>query len=63
MRIARCGWPIEAHHGIGSTRYTPIEGKAFYDIPLDALRSIDRDNLWAAGRLVSCDPRPIARCV
>ena len=28
---------------------------AFYDIPLDALHSIDRDNLWAAGRLVSSD--------
>lgn len=55
--IARCGWPLEAHHGIGSTRYTPIEGRAFYDIPLDALRSVDRDNLWAAGRLVSCDPQ------
>lgn len=53
--VARCGWPLEAHHGIGSTRYTPIEGRAFYDIPLDALRSIDRDNLWAAGRLVSSD--------
>jgi len=55
--IARCGWPLEAHHGIGSTRYTPIEGKAFYDIPLDALRSVNRDNLWAAGRLVSSDPQ------
>jgi hypothetical protein len=53
--IARCGWPIEEHKGVGSTRYTPIEGRAFYDIPLDALRSIDRDNLWAAGRLASCD--------
>ena len=53
--IARCGWPIEEHKGIGSTRYTPIEGRAFYDIPLDALRSADRDNLWAAGRLASCD--------
>jgi hypothetical protein len=53
--IARCGWPLEAHHGIGSTKYTPIEGRAFYDIPIDALRSIDRDNLWAAGRLVSSD--------
>jgi hypothetical protein len=53
--IARCGWPLEAHHGIGSTKYTPIEGRAFYDIPLDALRSVDRDNLWAAGRLVSSD--------
>jgi hypothetical protein len=54
--IARCGWPLEAHHGIGSTKYTPIDGRGFYDIPLDALRSIDRDNLWAAGRLVSSDP-------
>lgn len=53
--IARCGWPLEAHPGIGSTRYTPIEGRAFYDIPLEALHSVDRGNLWAAGRLVSCD--------
>ena len=53
--IARCGWPIEEHSGIGSTRYTPIEGRAYYDIPLDALHSVDRDNLWAAGRLASCD--------
>jgi hypothetical protein len=53
--IARCGWPIEEHHGVGATRYTPIDGKAFYDIPLDALHSVDRENLWAAGRLVSCD--------
>ncbi len=54
--VARCGWPLEAHHGVGSTKYTPIAGRAFYDIPLDALRSVDRDNLWAAGRLVSSDP-------
>ena len=53
--IARCGWPIEEHDGVGSTRYTPIADRGFYDIPLDALRSIDRDNLWAAGRLTSCD--------
>ena len=54
--IARCGWPIEEHHGVGVTRYTPIKDKAFYEIPLDALHSVDRVNLWAAGRLVSCDP-------
>jgi 2-polyprenyl-6-methoxyphenol hydroxylase-like FAD-dependent oxidoreductase len=53
--VARCGWPIEEHEGIGKTRYTPIAGKSFYDIPLDALRSIDRENLWAAGRLLSAD--------
>jgi hypothetical protein len=56
VAIARCGWPIEEHHGIGSTKYTPIDGKAFYDIPLEALHSVDRANLWTAGRLVSCDP-------
>lgn len=53
--VARCGWPIEEHEGVGKTRYTPIAGKSFYDIPLDALRSIDRTNLWAAGRLLSAD--------
>jgi hypothetical protein len=53
--VARCGWPIEEHQAVGSTRYTPIAGCGFYDIPLDALRSVDRDNLWAAGRLTSCD--------
>ena len=53
--IARCGWPIEAHRGIGSTQYTPIEGRGHYDIPLDSLHSSDRDNLWAAGRLAGCD--------
>jgi glycine/D-amino acid oxidase-like deaminating enzyme len=53
--VARCGWPIEEHNGVGSTRYTPIEGRGFYDIPLNALRSVDRENLWAAGRLASCD--------
>jgi hypothetical protein len=53
--VARCGWPIEEHEGVGKTRYTPIAGKSFYDIPLDSLRSIDRENLWAAGRLLSAD--------
>jgi 2-polyprenyl-6-methoxyphenol hydroxylase-like FAD-dependent oxidoreductase len=53
--VARCGWPIEEHEGVGRTRYTPIAGKGFYDIPLDTLRSVDRANLWAAGRLLSAD--------
>jgi 2-polyprenyl-6-methoxyphenol hydroxylase-like FAD-dependent oxidoreductase len=53
--IARCGWPIEEHHTIGTTSYTPIEGRSFYDIPLDALHSVSHQNLWAGGRLVSSD--------
>ncbi len=36
--IARCGWPMEEHQGVGSTKYTPIDGRAFYDIPLLALQ-------------------------
>jgi 2-polyprenyl-6-methoxyphenol hydroxylase-like FAD-dependent oxidoreductase len=53
--IARCGWPIEEHQNIGKTTYLPIDGQAFYDIPLDALHSVTHENLWAAGRLVSSD--------
>ena len=53
--IARCGWPIEEHKAVGKTRYQPIDGRAFYDIPLDALHSATHENLWAAGRLVSSD--------
>ncbi|MGP3683415.1 FAD-dependent oxidoreductase [Streptomyces sp. IBSNAI002] len=53
--IARCGWPIEDHAGPGVTRYEPIQDKGWYDIPYGALCSADRENLWAAGRLVGSD--------
>ncbi|WP_414168392.1 FAD-dependent oxidoreductase [Streptoverticillium reticulum] len=53
--IARCGWPVEDHAGPGVTRYVPIEGKGWYDIPYGAICSADTDNLWAAGRLTGSD--------
>jgi hypothetical protein len=53
--IARCGWPIEDHVSPGVTRYLPIEGKGWYDIPYGAITSVDTPNLWAAGRLTSAD--------
>ncbi|MFI9650000.1 FAD-dependent oxidoreductase [Streptomyces sp. NPDC052040] len=53
--IARCGWPMEIHDGPGVTRYEPIEGKGWYDIPYGAICSAGLDNLWAAGRLVGSD--------
>ncbi|MFC5722308.1 FAD-dependent oxidoreductase [Streptomyces gamaensis] len=53
--IARCGWPVEDHAGPGVTRYVPIEGKGWYDIPYGAICSADLDNLWAAGRLTGSD--------
>lgn len=53
--VARCGWPVEDHAGPGRTRYEPIQDKGWYDIPYGALCSADRENLWAAGRLVCSD--------
>ncbi|MFD7029261.1 FAD-dependent oxidoreductase [Streptomyces sp. NPDC059917] len=53
--IARCGWPIEDHEGPGVTRYEPIAGRGWYDIPYGAICSVDRENLWAAGRLTGSD--------
>ncbi|MFZ3475670.1 FAD-dependent oxidoreductase [Streptomyces sp. 4.24] len=53
--IARCGWPIEDHEGPGVTRYEPIAGRGWYDIPYGAICSADRENLWGAGRLTGSD--------
>jgi hypothetical protein len=53
--IGRCGWPVEDHVAPGVTRYEPLAGKAWYDIPYGVICSADTENLWAAGRLVSCD--------
>lgn len=58
--VALCGWPIEEHPRPGTTRYTPIAGKGHYDIPYDALRARNVDNLWVGGRLVSSDDRAYA---
>jgi 2-polyprenyl-6-methoxyphenol hydroxylase-like FAD-dependent oxidoreductase len=53
--IGRCGWPIEDHAAPGLTRYQPIAGNSWYDIPYGAITSIDTGNLWAAGRLTAAD--------
>ncbi|MFB7631387.1 FAD-dependent oxidoreductase [Streptomyces sp. NPDC056149] len=58
--IARCGWPVEVHSGQGATRFVPIEGKGWYDIPYGAICSADVDNLWAAGRLTGSDAEAFA---
>ncbi|TVT37488.1 FAD-dependent oxidoreductase [Amycolatopsis rhizosphaerae] len=58
--IARCGWPVEDHAGPGVTRYVPIAGRGWYDVPYDAIRSADTENLWGVGRLTSSDPEAYA---
>lgn len=53
--VARGGWPMESHVGVGNTEYGRIRDDAWYDIPLGATRAVSFTNLWAAGRLVSSD--------
>lgn len=51
-----CGsWPAEIHGGGRAPRFTPIGGARYYHVPLDALRPMEIDNLWAAGRTIGCD--------
>ncbi|GAA0896698.1 FAD-dependent oxidoreductase [Pseudonocardia zijingensis] len=54
--VARGGWPMEDHAVPGATSYGRIRDGGWYDIPLGSLRSRDRANVWAAGRLVDADP-------
>ena len=51
-----CGsWPAEVHGGGKPPRFTPIGGSGYYHIPVDALRPVQVDNLWTAGRTIGCD--------
>ncbi|MGH3888088.1 MAG: FAD-dependent oxidoreductase [Pseudonocardiaceae bacterium] len=54
--IAVGAWPIEYHPGPGiPSEWSFISGDGHFDIPLGALRSIDTDNLLAAGRNIDGD--------
>ena len=53
--IARASWPMEIHDAPGRTRYLPIGGSGFFDVPLGALEPDDLENLWFAGRVTGSD--------
>ncbi|MGD9486162.1 FAD-dependent oxidoreductase [Streptomyces sp. TRM70308] len=54
--VAVGAWPVEYHPGPGvPSQWHFIDGDGHFEIPLDALRSIDTDNLFAAGRNVDGD--------
>lgn len=53
--IARAGWPIEVHPEAGRSVYESVGGRSWYGVPYGALVSRSRDNLFAAGRTISCD--------
>jgi hypothetical protein len=53
--IARGCWPGELHRGAAGPTFQPVGGAGYYDIPLAAIRAVDVDNLWVAGRVIACE--------
>ena len=55
--IARGAWPVESHPEPGGPNvWQSIQGQSYYEIPLRCLKVQGVKNLWAAGRIISCDP-------
>lgn len=54
--VARGGWKPEIHKELNEAAvYYDVAGASYYDIPLNALRSADKSNLYGCGRLISAD--------
>lgn len=54
--IARGAWPVESHPEPGGPNiWQSIRDQSYYDIPLRCLKVQGVSNLWAAGRIISCD--------
>ncbi len=59
--IGRGGWKPEIHKSLNEAAvYCDVPGASYYDIPLDCLRSVDTDNLYGCGRLLSADSQAMA---
>jgi len=54
--VGRSVWPMERHDTPGRPTLAYIGGEGFFDIPADALRAAEVDNLWLAGRTVGASP-------
>lgn len=53
--VALGTWPMEGRERHTGARWRFPEGNRPTQIPLGALRAADADNLWMAGRCLSCD--------
>ncbi|MDO4312200.1 MAG: FAD-dependent oxidoreductase [Eubacteriales bacterium] len=54
--VARGGWKPEIHKNITKMgEYMDVEQGSYFDIPLGALQSVNIENLYGAGRVVSSD--------
>lgn len=58
--VARGSWPIERWGAEKGPQYDYIKSGFSYDIPLRALRSVNIENCWAAGRVLSADSDALA---
>ena len=58
--VARGCWPSEVHDRRTGPRFEPVGGAGYYDIPLDAVRAAEIDNLFLAGRVIGCEPQAYA---
>lgn len=52
--VARGGWSPETHKN-DTVAYTHLRDKAWFDIPIGALKAKGISNLWCGGRNISCD--------
>lgn len=53
--VARGGWSPEIHKDNTNYDFHHLPDNEYFGIPLSVLHSKDLENLWAAGRLISCD--------
>ncbi|MFN7102615.1 MAG: FAD-dependent oxidoreductase [Pseudorhizobium sp.] len=53
--VGRAAWPMEVHEAPGRARFIDIGGEGFADLPMGAIHSADRDNLYLAGRVAGAD--------
>lgn len=54
--VARCGWKPEIHKDVNKMgTYMEVAPGSYFDIPLGALESVDYNNLYGAGRMISSE--------
>lgn len=53
--IARGGWSPDIHISNTDLRYVHLKDNDYFDIPLGCLKPKTMENLWACGRIISCD--------
>lgn len=59
--MARGGWKPEIHKSLDKmATYLEVSDGSYFDIPLGALWSVDCENLYGAGRIVSADEAAFA---